>query len=106
MKGNIRGCGVSSFFSGWRPFWHGRRSLSPFWYLQRRMPMRRAIEAGTRNKGANMRKAVASLRLAFLIAFGVFCLLGASAARADVYGRIRGTVTDPTGAVVPKANII
>ena len=36
----------------------------------------------------------------------LFCLLAGSAAKADeVYGRIRGTVTDPTGAVVPNANI-
>ena len=41
-----------------------------------------------------------------LVAFGLFCLLGANVARADVYGRIRGTVTDPTGAVVPKAKIV
>ena len=102
MKRNIRGDGVSSFFSGWRPFWHLRRSMSPFWYLQRRMPIRIAVEAGTRNRGANMRKAFAWLRFAPLVAFLAFCLLDATVARADVYGRIRGTVTDPTGAVVPK----
>jgi hypothetical protein len=45
-------------------------------------------------------------RRLLLVAFGVYYLLGAGVARADVYGRIRGTVTDSSGAVVPKAKII
>lgn len=41
-----------------------------------------------------------------IVLTALFCLLAGSAAKADeLYGRIRGAVTDPTGAVVPNANI-
>ncbi|MGD0964381.1 MAG: carboxypeptidase-like regulatory domain-containing protein [Candidatus Acidiferrales bacterium] len=42
----------------------------------------------------------------FLLGILTASLLATSTARADVYARIRGTVTDPTGAVVPRARII
>lgn len=47
-------------------------------------------------------------RKTFFATLGIFwLLLGVDAARADdVYGRIRGTVTDPAGAVVPRAKIV
>lgn len=45
-------------------------------------------------------------RYVFLFALAALSLFAADAARADVYGRIRGTVTDPSGAVVPKAKIV
>jgi hypothetical protein len=96
MKSNRMGVGVSSLVSDWGSFRH----------LQGNVPIRSAIHAGTRNRNANVWTAFEWLRFASLIAVGVFCLLGASAARADVYGRIRGTVTDPSGAVVPKVKIV
>lgn len=40
----------------------------------------------------------------FALAF-VFAFLSAAVVRADVTGRIRGTVTDASGAVVPEANV-
>jgi hypothetical protein len=45
-------------------------------------------------------------RYVLLVALGVLCLVTVDVARADVYGRIRGTVTDPSGAVIPKAKVI
>jgi len=47
-----------------------------------------------------------AVRIAFISALGALCLITADAARADVYGKIRGTVTDPSGAVVPKVRIV
>lgn len=44
-------------------------------------------------------------RFLLLVALGAVCLLTAVQARADVYGRIRGTVSDPSGAVIPKAKV-
>ena len=52
-------------------------------------------------KGGAMSRA----RFLLLVALGALCLLTAGQARADVYGRIRGTVTDPSGAVIPKAKV-
>jgi len=42
-------------------------------------------------------------RLSALLACGLFTILltGSGARADDVYGRIRGTVTDPSGAVIP-----
>ncbi len=41
-----------------------------------------------------------------LVALGTLCLFfSVKTARADVYGRIRGTVTDPSGAVIPKVKV-
>ena len=46
-------------------------------------------------------------RFLLVVAWGVFSLLIAvDVARADVYGKIRGIVTDPSGAVIPKAKIV
>jgi hypothetical protein len=47
------------------------------------------------------------LRLSAFLTYGLLALLlSCSIARADeLYGKIRGTVTDPTGAVVPNASI-
>ncbi len=47
-----------------------------------------------------------AIRCFLLVALSAICLLGVGAAHADVYGRIRGIVTDPTGAVIPNAKII
>jgi hypothetical protein len=44
-------------------------------------------------------------RFLLLVALGAVCVLSAVQARADVYGRIRGVVTDPSGAVIPKAKV-
>lgn len=45
-------------------------------------------------------------RYFLLIALGALSLIAADVARADVYGRIRGTVTDPNGNVIPKAKVV
>ena len=45
-------------------------------------------------------------RSLFLFVVGAFFLLNVQTARADVYGRIRGRITDPSGGVVPKATIV
>jgi hypothetical protein len=45
-------------------------------------------------------------RFMLLVALVALSLLSVDVARADVYGRIRGTVTDPSGAVIPKAKVI
>jgi hypothetical protein len=45
-------------------------------------------------------------RFVLLVALGALCLVSVDVARADVYGRIRGTVTDPSGAVIPKAKVV
>jgi hypothetical protein len=44
-------------------------------------------------------------RFLFLAALVGFSLFTAGETRADVYGRIRGVVTDPSGAVIPKAKV-
>jgi len=41
-----------------------------------------------------------------LFALVALTLFAANVARADVYGRIRGTVTDPNGAIIPKAKVV
>ena len=41
-----------------------------------------------------------------LVALGALALLDVGVARADVYGKIRGIVTDPSGAVIPKAKVV
>ncbi len=45
-------------------------------------------------------------RFVLLVALGALSLVAANVARADVYGRIRGTVTDPNGAIIPKAKVV
>src|SRR5580693_2283094 len=45
-------------------------------------------------------------RYFLFIALGALSLIAADVARADVYGRIRGTVTDPNGNVIPKAKVV
>ena len=45
-------------------------------------------------------------RMFFAMAGILWFLLSANVTRADVYGSIRGTVTDPSGAVVPGAKIV
>jgi len=45
-------------------------------------------------------------RYVLLVALGTLSFLTVNVARADVYGKIRGTVTDPSGAVIPKANVV
>jgi hypothetical protein len=46
-----------------------------------------------------------SLRMVALAALGVFAALGAFAAQAGNAGSVRGSVTDPTGAVIPNAAV-
>src|SRR5579863_7439297 len=55
-----------------------------------------------RGKGGFMRTG----RYLLLFALAVLSLIAADVARADVYGRIRGTVTDPNGAIIPKAKVV
>ena len=45
-------------------------------------------------------------RYLFLVALGALSLISTKVTRADVYGKIRGTVTDPSGAVIPKAKVV
>jgi hypothetical protein len=45
-------------------------------------------------------------RYFLLFALAALTLFAANVARADVYGRIRGTVTDPNGAIIPKAKVV
>jgi hypothetical protein len=47
-----------------------------------------------------------AVRFLLLVALGTLSLISVDVARADVYGRIRGTVTDPSGAVIPKAKVV
>jgi len=47
-----------------------------------------------------------AVRFLFLVALGILPLLTVDVARADVYGKIRGIVTDPSGAVIPKAKVV
>ena len=44
--------------------------------------------------------------LSLTLQWGPFFSLNVHLAHADVYGRIRGRVTDPSGGVVPKATIV
>jgi hypothetical protein len=45
-------------------------------------------------------------RCVLFFAVAAITLLRVEVARADIYGKIRGTVSDPSGAVVPKATIV
>ena len=45
-------------------------------------------------------------RYVLLVALGALSLINVKVARADVYGKIRGTVTDPNGAIIPKAKVV
>jgi Carboxypeptidase regulatory-like domain len=45
-------------------------------------------------------------RFLLLVALGTLFLISVDVARADVYGKIRGIVTDPSGAVIPKAKVV
>ena len=46
------------------------------------------------------------IRSLFFVIVIVLCLMNVDVSRADVYGRIRGKITDPSGAVVPKAMVV
>src|ERR1700686_1982639 len=45
-------------------------------------------------------------RYGLLVALGALSLINVKVACADVYGKIRGTVTDPNGAIIPKAKVV
>ena len=47
-----------------------------------------------------------AVRYFLFIALGALSLIAAHVARADVYGRIRGTVSDPNGNVIPKVKVV
>lgn len=47
-----------------------------------------------------------AVRAILFIALGALSLFAADVARADVYGRIQGRVTDPNGAIIPKAKVV
>src|ERR1700730_6206622 len=71
------------------------------------MQMRIAIEAGNRDRGANLSEAASWLRFASILVALAVCLLMArsGSAQTSVSGEFTGTVTDSIGSAVPSATV-